>query len=217
MRDLSDRQPALLVIDPQVEATAEGTGTLKSMGSGNAMRNICLLLEAARAARMPVIFTQEIHRKELVDFGRELDGSEPIHCVENTPGVELRPETQPRDGEYLIRKRRYSAFFATDLDLLLRGLSIDTLLVCGFLTDVCVHYSCVDAHQNNYYLHVARDATAGSTHSAAESALEAIEYLQHGAVVATEAMARAIYACSSGVKPTTDTPEALRSELAPAS
>lgn len=192
MNDLTERRAALLVIDPQVEATNEEGGRLKTVGSAAAIANIVQLLEEARTAQVPIVFTQEIHRKELVDFGRELDGAEPIHCVEDTPGVQLRPETQPQDGEWLIQKRRYSAFFATDLDLLLRSLSIDTLLICGLLTDVCVHYSCVDAHQRDYHLHVARDATAGSTPQAAEAALAAIEYMQTGALVNTDEMTQAL-------------------------
>ena len=199
MPDLTGRKPALLVIDPQVEATAEEEGTLSAIGSTSAIPRIVELLEAGRSVGLPTVFTQEVHRKELVDFGRELDGTEPRHCVEGTPGVELRAETRPRDGEWLIQKRRYSAFFATDLDLLLRGLGIDTLLVCGFLTDVCIHYTCVDAHQLNYHLYVARDATAGSSAAASEAALAAIEYLQRGALTSTDALARAIRATGARV------------------
>ena len=192
--DLRPTKSALLVIDAQVEATAEDQGTLTAVGSTDAVERVLDLLEAARRARLPIVFTQEVHRKELVDFGRELDGVEPVHCLEGTPGVELRPEVRPRDGEWLIQKRRYSAFFATDLDLLLRGLGVETLIVCGFLTDVCVHYSCVDAHQRDYHVYVARDATAGSSLAASEAALKAIEYLQAGAVRPTRELVAAIQA-----------------------
>lgn len=197
MVGLQERNSALLVIDPQVEATAEGEGTLKAIGSTTAVERIVELLDAARRSRIPVIFTQEVHRKELVDFGRELDGAEPIHCVEGTPGVELRPEAKPLDGEWLIQKRRYSAFFATDLDLLLHGIGVDTLIVCGFLTDVCVHYSCVGAHQRDYHLYVARDATAGSSLAASEAALAAIEYLQRDSVRTTRELVSAIESLSA--------------------
>jgi len=178
---LRGRHPAMLVIDPQAEAILTD-GALNADGASAAVANITQLLEAARSVPIPIIFTQEVHRRELVDFGRELDGAEPIHCLEGTPGVELLPETRPRPGEWLIQKRRYSAFFATDLELLLRGLGVDTLVVCGFLTDVCVHYTCVDAHQRDYHLFVASDATAGSSTQAAEAALRAVTYLQSGSV-----------------------------------
>src|SRR6202007_2941586 len=107
------------------------------------------------------------------------------------------PQTQPIDGEWLIQKRRYSAFFCTDLELLLRGLRVDTLIVCGFLPDVCVHYSCVDAHQRDYHLLVAGDATAGSSAAAAEAALRALAYLQGGAVATTGEVIAAVQALAS--------------------
>jgi nicotinamidase-related amidase len=194
MRDLAGRTPALLVIDSQMEVAVDAGGALGASGFEEAIDRIADLLQAARAATLPVIFTQEFHRKEMVDFGRELDGAEPVHCLEGTPGVELHPRTRPAQGEWLIQKRRYSAFFGTDLDVLLHGLRADTLLVCGFLADVCVHYSCVDAHQRDYFIHVARDATVGSDPVAAEASLGAIEYLQRGSVVRSDEVRGAIEA-----------------------
>jgi nicotinamidase-related amidase len=188
---LAGRRPALLVVDPQAEATSS-SGTLRADHAADAVANIVRLLAAARSAVIPVIFTQEVHRRELVDFGRELDGAEPVHCVEGTRGVELLAETQPREGEWLIQKRRYSAFFATDLEVLLRGLHLDMVIVCGFLTDVCVHYTCVDAHQRDYHLLLAGDATAGSSAPAAAAALTAVEYLQSGAVASTAEIVSAL-------------------------
>jgi nicotinamidase-related amidase len=192
MLELTDRTPVLMMIDPQVEATQEGAGTLHAIGSTTALPNCIRLLETAREVGMPVIFTVESHRREMVDFGRLLDGFEPVHCVEGTPGVALRPETSPRPGEWLIEGRRYSKFFATDLDLLLRGLGADTLLCCGFLADVCLHYTCVDAHQLDYRYVVARDATAGSTPEASDAAHERLEYFQTGSLVTTDEMVEAI-------------------------
>ena len=71
---------------------------------------------------MPVIFIQELHRPSGVDFGRELDGEEGIHCVEGAPGTELWPTLRPGADDYYVPKRRYSAFFGTDLDIVLKGL-----------------------------------------------------------------------------------------------
>jgi nicotinamidase-related amidase len=86
-----------------------------------------------------------------------------------------------RPDDYLIKKRRYSAFFGTDLEILLRGLKVDTLLLCGGLTDVCVHYTFVDGHQSDYFCRVIEDCVAGSSEAAHEGALRAMEYLQTGA------------------------------------
>lgn len=55
----------------------------------------------------------------------------------------------------------------------------------GGLTDVCIHYTAVDAHQNDYHIYVVKDAVAGSSREAHESALRAIHYLQHGSLITT--------------------------------
>ena len=67
--------------------------------------------------RSSIIHLQEAHRKELIDFGREFDGEERIHDVEGTNET-LFALLQPLEGEVHIVKRRYSGFFATDLNLL---------------------------------------------------------------------------------------------------
>jgi nicotinamidase-related amidase len=90
-------------------------------------------------------------------------------------------ELAPRQDEYVITKRRYSCFFGTDLEILLKGLKVDTLILLGGLTDVCVHYTFVDAHQHDYYTRVIEDCCGGSTHTRHEAALDAMEYLQSGA------------------------------------
>ncbi|WP_245964191.1 isochorismatase family protein [Roseovarius spongiae] len=62
-----------------------------------------------------------------------------------------------------------------------QGLKADTLLLCGGLTDVCVHYTFVDAHQSDNFSRVIEDCVAGSSIEAHEGALRAMEYLQAGA------------------------------------
>jgi len=182
---------ALLVIDPQVDFLAMvEAGSADTCGAEAALAGMTRLVAAAEARSLPVVFTQEVHRPGRVDFGRELDGDEPVHCVEGTPGVEFVEGLGPGASEWTIRKRRYSAFFATDLDLLLRGLGVDTVIACGFLTDVCVHYTCVDAHQLDYHVRVAGDACAGSSAPSARAALAAIDYLQTGAVTRAEEILR---------------------------
>jgi nicotinamidase-related amidase len=127
------------------------------------------------------VFFQEAHRRNGIDFGRELDGVEGVHCVEGEPGTELWPTLVPEEGEYFIRKRRYSGFFGTELEILLKGIGATTLVLVGALTDVCVHYTFVDAHQHDYHVRVVEDAVIGSTEARHDAALDAMEYLQIGA------------------------------------
>ncbi len=86
-----------------------------------------------------------------------------------------------RADDYFIRKRRYSGFFGTELEILLKGLKAQTLIMVGGFTDVCVHYTFVDGHQHDYHCRVVEDAVAGSRVAAHDASLVAMEYLQHGA------------------------------------
>ena len=186
MPDFANLNPALLVIDPQRDFVTLGTssGAIVTDDSTNALANIAKLIRAAHDLDLPVIFTQEVHREEGVDFGRELDDGR-IHCIEGTAGVDFHPATKPSHGDFIVPKRRYSGFFATDLDLLLRGLGADSVLICGFVADVCVHYTAVDAHQYGYHVFLASDATAGTTAEATRATMSAVDYLQGCYVVRT--------------------------------
>ena len=150
-------------------------------GYGERMDRAPELVASARAAGVPIVFFQEAHRRDMVDFGRELDGAEGVHLLEGDPGTEISAELGVRPDDYVIRKRRYSCFFGTELEILLKGLGADTLILIGGHTDVCIHYTFVDAHQHDYFCRVVEDAVAGSSKEAHEAALNAMEYLQTGA------------------------------------
>ena len=184
-RNLIEGRVALIVIDIQANTFADDKETsIPNMdGYADRMRTARTVIDTAREADIPVIFIQEIHRANLVDFGRELDGSETVHCLDSDPNTAIAtPEMGFQSDDYLIQKRRYSAFFGTDLEILLRGLKAETLILVGGLTDVCVHYTFVDAHQSDYFCRVIEDCVAGSSIDAHNASLRAMEYLQTGAV-----------------------------------
>ena len=84
--------------------------------------NVHRLVNAAKISKIPTIFTKETHRPSLIDMGRELDGDEPRHCIDETKGTTILEELgadKLEDNQYLIPKRRYSAFIGTDLVFLL--------------------------------------------------------------------------------------------------
>ena len=135
-----------------------------------------------RACNIPVIFIQEVYRPHLVDFGRELESDEDIHCLEDKPKTDIAiKEMDFRPTDYLIRKRRYSAFFDTDFEILLRGLQADILLMYSGLSDVCVHYNFADGHQSDNFCRIIENRTGGSSLDAHRYFLRAMEYLQTGA------------------------------------
>ena len=189
-------RPALIVIDIQ-KSTFIDDSEVRSIDNMPGYKDRMLaargLVDAAHNNDIPVIFIQEVHRTDLVDFGRELDGDENIHCLDGDPRTEIAKEEMGfHKGDYEIPKRRYSAFFGTDLEILLRGLKVDTLIMCGGLTDVCVHYTFVDGHQSDYFCRVVEDCVGGSSIEAHHAALKAMEYLQTGAVQSRSAVIEAL-------------------------
>jgi nicotinamidase-related amidase len=182
--------PVLISVDIQrgYALPAERSGIAIMEGHAALVENAERIVGAARTARIPVVFFKEAHRPDGVDFGRELDGDEGVHCTEGDPATELWPSLTPGPGEYTITKRRFSGFFGTDLEILLKGLGASTLVLIGGLTDVCVHYTFVDAHQHDYRVRVVSDCVIGSTADRHAASLSAMEYLQHGACRTTAEM-----------------------------
>lgn len=176
---------ALLVIDMQHDFL-DKEAPVHCVGGVEMVPAVKKLIGACKAAGIPVIFTQEIHRSTRIDMGRELDGNEPDHCLIGTRGVEIHEGLRPADDDLLVRKARYDAFLGTDLQFLLNGLGVlphDTLIVCGVATNVCVHYTCAAAHQRDYRVKVVEDCCAGSSVDEHEAALTQINYLQNGSRV----------------------------------
>jgi nicotinamidase-related amidase len=193
-------RPALLVIDMQHDFLDQGV-PLEAAGGRDIIPAVASTVAAARKAGVPVIFTQEAHRPGRIDSGREADpgmgkdhypgtcGEQPLpeHCVEGSRGIEIVEELACGPHDLRITKRRYSCFLGTDLDLLLRGLRAETLLVTGVDTDVCVLWTVGDAFQLDYHVRVLEDCVAGTSHRAHEAALLIMRGLtMAGPVVSTE-------------------------------
>ena len=186
----------LLVIDIQASAFMDVKAGIPVMpGYRDNMERALGVIRAAREMNVPTIYFQEAHRRDMVDYGRELDGAEDIHCMEGEPGTDLPVEiTGQRESDYFIRKRRYSCFFGTELEILLKGLKAETLILIGGMTDVCVHYTFVDGHQHDYYCRVVGDSVGGTSPEAHQASLNAMEYLQEGAVLSTDEIISAMRA-----------------------
>lgn len=181
-------QPVLMVIDIQKSAFMDHKAGIPHMpGYRENMERAKRVVDAAHDAGIPVIFFQEIHRRDMIDYGRELDGTEDVHCLEGEPGTPVaKEEMDMRPTDYFVHKRRYSVFFGTETEILLKGLKAETLIMIGGMTDVCVHYSFVDGHQHDYYCRVVGDCVGGTSPEAHQASLNAMEYLQEGAVLSAD-------------------------------
>jgi len=112
------------------------------------------LLERERAAGSHIIFVCDTHEPDDKEFEMF-----PPHCIRGTEEPDVIPELAEFAGE-IIAKRRYSAFFETDLDERLEELKPDKIIVVGDCTNICVLYTAADARYRDYAVEVPADCVA---------------------------------------------------------
>ena len=172
-------KPVLLVIDMLNDFIK---GKLKISEADNITPNIRRLIEVFHEKELPVIYVCDSHIKG-VDYELKIWGE---HAIKGTWGAKVIDELAPKEVDYVVYKRRYSGFFETDLDLLLRELKVDTLVLVGVSTNVCVQHTAADAFFRNYKIIVISDATAAFTKEAHEQALQYMKEIYKAEVLSTE-------------------------------
>jgi ureidoacrylate peracid hydrolase len=153
--------------------------------------------QAARAAQLPVFYTRYSLDPDYSDAGLLLEVLPQIKgtggMVRDTWDAEIVDELAPQPGDRVIDKTRYSAFYGTDLEAQLSALSVDTLIVCGVTSNVCVESTVRDAFFRDIRIIVPSDATAAVTPEMHASALRNFEY-SFGPVVTTDDLVTAMAA-----------------------
>ncbi len=128
------------------------------------------LISAARAAGLPIVYVNDAHRPGLVGTDREFK-KRGEHCIEGSWGASVIDDLAPREGDLLVTKRRFSGFFNTDLDLTLKDALVDTLIVMGVVTNICVRSTIHDAFFHGYSVIVPQDCVAATGPREQESSL----------------------------------------------
>ncbi|MEC5211266.1 nicotinamidase-related amidase [Psychrobacter sp. PL15] len=161
------KKVALLVIDMENDFVKPGAPMCVPMAT-DAVPNIKKLINVCREKGSTIIYTAHVHGKDRSDMGLmsgfwpPIDSQEAL--VDNTHGTEIYPDLAPQDGELLIKKHRYSAFYNTDLDTQLKNREIDTLIITGTVTNMCCDSTARDAQFRNYKVIFVSDATGTMDH-----------------------------------------------------
>jgi len=160
---IDPKTTAMIVVDMQNDFVASGAA-METPAARAVVPKLAEALKICRDAGIKIIYTAHVHRSDGSDMGLFDDMHPPIAnrdaLVDGTPGVEIYPELAPATGEHVIKKHRYSGFFGTDLDIILREWGIDTVIVSGTTTENCCFATARDAMFRNYRVVFLSDATA---------------------------------------------------------
>jgi len=154
MKSCFETESALLIIDMLNDFIEDG-GALVVPDAKRIVPRIREILDDARQKGIPVIYVTDSHRDDDHEFRYW-----PAHAISDTWGGEVIEDLRPFPAESIIPKRRYSAFFGTDLDTYLREKGVRKLYLTGVLTNICVYITAVEAAMRNYGVAVFTDAVA---------------------------------------------------------
>lgn len=176
---------AVIVVDLQ-NGFCHPDGSFASLGLNSEALHAAVpgaqrVVAAARAAEVPVIYTRFVYRPDYSDGG-VLTGeimpalAEAKSLADGTWDGELLDELDVRDGDWVIDKNRYSAFYGTRLEPALTSLGVRDLVLCGVTTNMCVETTARDAGQRDYRTFVVGDACGELDAQRHEVALGTIDF-----------------------------------------
>jgi len=159
--DIRPERTAVIVVDMQ-NVFCKPEGALYVPRTEGIIGNIKELTQAARAAGMPVVYLRHIVRGDGSDTGRMRDMYPNVNEIlkRGTPGVEIIEELAPEPQDIIVDKLFYSGFHDTDLDTILRAHDINTIIICGTVTNVCCETTVRDGAHREYKVIFLSDGNA---------------------------------------------------------
>ena len=208
-------RPALIAVDVQNDfvnpagMVGRGGGDMRPLL--DAVDQINGLIGSARAASIPVVYVRVTHGTT-VDSpaygaryavrGMSVDD---LLCADGTWGADLYPDLeQPREGELVVTKHAYDGFAVNELPTHLASLGVDTVVVTGVVTELCVMGTVAGAFEHGFHVVVPKEATASGDPLAADAALNLIRSF-YGTVTSVDeviAAFQATHAAAGGATPT---------------
>jgi len=158
---LNREKAALLVIDMQYFFLDPASPSY-TCGGPAILPKLQKVIHAFRQANRPVIYTRHVHHPDYLDAGIMAWWWEGM-CKEGTPESEIHQDIAPRPNEKVIFKHRYSAFYNTDLETVLRSLKVEELVVAGIMTNMCCESTARDAYFRDYRVFFLADGTGSVT------------------------------------------------------
>src|SRR5690625_7066499 len=161
---MDQSKTALLLVDLQKEE-----GTSEIAGMSNILDKASSLSKMCRKKGIPVIYTGDINQDDEIALANKETVNEqgqPLYYHSKTETIEIADEVKPEQQDIIIEKYRYSGFFESNLELMLKSLGVEHLIIGGVLTDVCVLSTALDAYYRDYQIHLVKDICGTTTEGA---------------------------------------------------
>ncbi|MHA2143650.1 MAG: cysteine hydrolase family protein [Candidatus Thorarchaeota archaeon] len=179
---INPKHTALLVIDMQNDFIKEGS-VLEVPKIREQIPKIKKLIDTCRELGMPIIFTRQVYRADtavkplVLDMFSLLDKE---GLREGTEGAEIHDDLKPLPSDFIVKKLRFSAFYNTDLESILRNVrgrrGIDTVIICGTVTNICCESTARDAFERDFRVVFGSDITSAWSDEFQKLSLEIINY-----------------------------------------
>jgi len=152
-------KPAIIVVDMLKDNLKESPRNPYFQEGSAIIPNLQRLLEEGRKRGFPIIFACD----SFLEGDFIFKGRMKVHSLRGTKGADVVDELKPEPSDIILPKRRFSAFFKTDLDQTLRVLGVDTIVVTGITTEVCVLMTVMDGLSHDFSAILLEDCSASRT------------------------------------------------------
>jgi nicotinamidase-related amidase len=160
-------KPAIVVVDMLEDNVDRKNRTGIGEQVKTIIPNIQRLLLSAREAGFPIVFANDSYLREDPVF----QGKMKPHAIRGTDGARVIDELSVQESDIIVEKRRFDAFFKTDLDMTLRVLNVDTIAVAGMSTEVCVSLTAWGGISNDFKVIILEDCCCSFTKARHEAVL----------------------------------------------
>ena len=168
---------ALLIIDMLNDFLLEGA-PLEVPRGREIVSALKERIEEARREGIPIVYICDSHDKDDEEFKVW-----PPHAISETEGAEVIKELKPEKKDSIIKKQRYSGFFETNLDNILKKLGVKELIITGVVTNICILYTTADAVMRGYKVTIPKDSVAALNEEEGQFALDQIKNILKAKII----------------------------------
>jgi nicotinamidase/pyrazinamidase len=160
-------KPAIVVVDMLKDNLKESSRNPYFQGGKTITPNLQRLLKESRKRGFPIVFACDSFLRDDFIF----KGRMKVHSIRGTKGSEVVDDLKPEPTDVILPKRRFSAFFKTDLDQTLRTFGVDTVIVTGITIEVCVLMTAMEGLCHDFSVIILEDCTASQNKEMHQSCL----------------------------------------------